>query len=129
MLVGDLVVRYVGARQFCDQQIEERNIRPRITADLTDNKVSESESVAGLEFALIDSEHFCVCASTSSAGCPAEIKVRAKGKDHLDTIELGLQTYAFSGRRKSEVEFPPEDDRIRLTHVGDNCGMEDLSLQ
>jgi hypothetical protein len=80
---------------------QSRNLRPTTRR--------RSKSVIGLEFALIDGGFFSIGAGSDAAVCPTQVKIGAKGKDHFNAVEFGLETYAFSGAWKSEAEGSPKN--------------------
>src|SRR5579863_9701677 len=63
-----------------------------------------SETVVGLELALVHGRPFPAGTGSACAGCPTEVKLRAERKDHVNAIEFGLETHAFRTSRQGEAE-------------------------
>jgi hypothetical protein len=83
---------------------QSRSLRPTIRRG--------SKSIIGLELALIDGGFFSIGAGPDATVCPTQVKIGAKGEDHFNAVEFGLETYAFRGAWKSEAEGPPKNHGV-----------------
>jgi hypothetical protein len=88
----------------------------------------KSEPVTRFKFATENYGLFPFRICPGTAGGPTQIEIRTQGEHDGHAINFGLQTDSLLSWGQGKVKRPAKDDRIRLTDIGNDSVLEDLSL-